>query len=44
MPEPDHTGPRHLGDTGYRRALAASGALLVLTGVALGVELAGRGA
>ncbi|MFD7657084.1 LysE family translocator [Actinosynnema sp. NPDC059797] len=31
-------GRRHLGDTGYRRALAFSGALLVVAGVALAVE------
>lgn len=33
-------GRRHLGDTGYRRALTCSGVLLVLAGVALGVEFA----
>ncbi|MFD0203109.1 MULTISPECIES: LysE family translocator [Saccharothrix] len=34
-------GRRRLGDTGYRRALTAAGALLVLAGVAMGVEFAG---
>ncbi|PSL52569.1 LysE type translocator [Saccharothrix carnea] len=34
-------GRRHLGDTGYRRALTVAGALLVLAGVAMGVEFAG---
>jgi threonine/homoserine/homoserine lactone efflux protein len=33
-------GRRHLGDTGYRRALVGAGALLVLAGVALAVEFA----
>jgi threonine/homoserine/homoserine lactone efflux protein len=33
-------GRRHLRDTGYRRALVAAGALLVLAGIALGVEFA----
>ncbi|HET8614449.1 MAG TPA: LysE family translocator [Actinomycetales bacterium] len=33
-------GRRHLHDTGYRRALVASGVLLVLAGVALAVEFA----
>ncbi|MFC5053009.1 LysE family translocator [Saccharothrix xinjiangensis] len=31
-------GRRHLGDAGYRRALVFSGVLLVVAGVALGVE------
>jgi threonine/homoserine/homoserine lactone efflux protein len=33
-------GRRRLGDTGYRRVLTAAGALLVLAGVAMGVEFA----
>ncbi|QQQ78980.1 LysE family transporter [Saccharothrix sp. 6-C] len=33
-------GRRRLTDTGYRRALTAAGALLVLAGVAMGVEFA----
>jgi threonine/homoserine/homoserine lactone efflux protein len=33
-------GRRHLRDTGYRRALTASGVLLVLAGIALAVEFA----
>lgn len=33
-------GRRHLSDRGYRRSLAAAGGLLVLAGVALGVEFA----
>jgi threonine/homoserine/homoserine lactone efflux protein len=33
-------GRRRLGDTGYRRALTAAGALLVLAGLAMGVEFA----
>ncbi|MEV8438082.1 LysE family transporter [Actinosynnema sp. NPDC051121] len=33
-------GRRRLGDTGYRRALTAAGALLVLAGIAMGVEFA----
>ena len=33
-------GRRHLTDRSYRRALAAAGVLLVLAGVALGVEFA----
>ncbi|ROP36239.1 LysE family transporter [Saccharothrix texasensis] len=33
-------GRRRLNDTGYRRALTAAGALLVLAGVAMGVEFA----
>ncbi|MEV1115735.1 LysE family transporter [Actinosynnema sp. NPDC049800] len=33
-------GRRRLGDTGYRRTLAATGVLLVLAGVAMGVEFA----
>ncbi|WP_158842242.1 LysE family transporter [Saccharothrix deserti] len=33
-------GRRHLGDTGYRRALTCAGVLLVLAGVAMGVEFA----
>ncbi|MFI9008384.1 LysE family transporter [Actinosynnema sp. NPDC053489] len=33
-------GRRGLGDTGYRRALTAAGALLVLAGVAMGVQFA----
>ncbi|ONI84994.1 hypothetical protein ALI22I_31600 [Saccharothrix sp. ALI-22-I] len=33
-------GRRHLGDTGYRRALTAAGVLLVLVGVVMGVEFA----
>ncbi|GAA3462965.1 LysE family translocator [Saccharothrix longispora] len=36
-------GRRRLGDTGYRRALTCAGVLLVLAGVALGVEFAGYG-
>ncbi len=36
-------GRRRLRDTGYRRALTIAGALLVLAGVALGVEFAGYG-
>jgi threonine/homoserine/homoserine lactone efflux protein len=35
-------GRRHLGDTGYRRALTAAGVLLVLAGVVMGVEFAPR--
>lgn len=33
-------GRHRLGDTGYRRALTAAGVLLVLAGVAMGVEFA----
>ena len=36
-------GRRRLGDTGHRRALTLAGALLVLAGVAMGVEFAGYG-
>ncbi|MFE9746551.1 LysE family translocator [Saccharothrix saharensis] len=36
-------GRRRLGDTGYRRALTTAGALLVLAGVAMGVEFATYG-
>ncbi|WP_433273169.1 LysE family transporter [Actinosynnema sp. CS-041913] len=36
-------GRRRLGDTGYRRALTCAGVLLVLAGVALGIEFAGYG-
>ncbi|NUT54155.1 MAG: LysE family transporter [Saccharothrix sp.] len=36
-------GRRRLGDTGYRRALACAGGLLVLAGVVMGVEFAGYG-
>ncbi|MBB5954135.1 threonine/homoserine/homoserine lactone efflux protein [Saccharothrix tamanrassetensis] len=36
-------GRRRLGDVGYRRALTCAGVLLVLAGVALGVEFAGYG-
>ncbi|MFD1151231.1 LysE family translocator [Saccharothrix hoggarensis] len=35
-------GRRRLRDPGYRRALVAAGALLVLVGVAMGVEFAGH--
>lgn len=36
-------GRRHLGDTGYRRALTAAGVLLVLAGAAMGVQFATYG-
>ncbi|TQM84759.1 threonine/homoserine/homoserine lactone efflux protein [Saccharothrix saharensis] len=36
-------GRRRLGDTGYRRALTTAGVLLVLAGVAMGVEFATYG-
>lgn len=37
-------GRRRLGDTGYRRALACAGGLLVLVGVVMGVQFADYGA
>jgi threonine/homoserine/homoserine lactone efflux protein len=34
-------GRSRLGDTGYRRALACAGGLLVLVGIVMGVEFTG---